>query len=57
METLDDLWMEVEDHLVPGGCEDCAAWELREHVAPGVRSTRVFHDPGCAVLAAERLGR
>ena len=55
MDTLTELFMEVEDHLVPGGCDDCAAWELREHVEPGVRRSRVFHDPGCPALATERL--
>ena len=55
MTTLTELFMEVEDHLVPGGCDDCASWELREYVAPGVRNSRVFHDPACPVLAAGRL--
>jgi len=54
--TLDDLFEEVEDLLVAGGCDVCAAWTTSELTESGGRRERVFHAPGCPVLTAMRMG-
>lgn len=34
-------------HQVPGGCEDCGAFQTLEREAVGVYVVRVFHDQSC----------
>ncbi len=37
---------------IPGGCDDCLAYQVVEKQAPGVYLNTVHHDAGCPWLAA-----
>ena len=36
---------------IPGGCDDCDAYQELEEASPGVFVNTVRHDDGCPVLA------
>ncbi len=37
-------------HRIPGGCDDCHAYQTIEQAAPGVHLLVVFHDDTCPDL-------
>lgn len=43
----------LDGSRIPGGCDQCDAYQEVEPVRPGVWVVTVHHDPGCPVLAAK----
>ena len=56
MTPLDDLMGQIEDQPIPGGCEECDAYQTVEMVKPGVHMIRVHHDDWCPALRAMKSG-
>ncbi len=52
--TVDDLLSRLAGCRMPGGCDDCNAYQEMAQLAPGVWSLGVFHDTGCPALAARK---
>ena len=52
--NLDDLFAQSEDEQIPGGCEQCDAFQTVSEVSPGVLSLTVHHDDWCPALRAKR---
>ncbi len=50
MASLDDLFSQVEDDPIPGGCERCDAYQTFESPMPGVHIVNVHHDDWCPIL-------
>jgi hypothetical protein len=48
--SLDDLFEQIEDQPIPGGCERCDAYQTVSTVAPGVHVMNVHHDEWCPFL-------
>ncbi len=55
MSGLDDLFSQIEDEPIPGGC-DSATRTRRWTMTPGVHSLTVHHDDWCPVLRATKSG-
>jgi hypothetical protein len=47
MSELDDLFGEMKDRAIPGGCPSCNAFQTVETVEPGVHVIHVNHDDWC----------
>lgn len=45
--SLDDLFGDLKDRRVPGGCDQCDAFQTFDVVSPGVHVIRVHHDDRC----------
>ena len=56
MADLDDLFSQIEDEPIPGGCDQCDAYQTVVTVAPGVHSLTVHHDDWCPFLRAREAG-
>jgi hypothetical protein len=56
MPAIDDLFDQIEDQPIPGGCDSCDAYQTVEAVVPGVHKLTVHHDEGCPVLRAMKAG-
>jgi hypothetical protein len=56
MTSFDDLFSQIEDQPIPGGCDACDAYQTVEAVAPGVHSLTVHHDDWCPFLRARKAG-
>ena len=54
--NLDDLFGQVEDQPIPGGCDRCDAFQTMEVISPGVWLMRVHHDDWCPFLRARKAG-
>lgn len=52
MTPLEVLFSQIEDQPIPGGCDQCAAYQTVVTLAPGVHSLTVHHDDWCPVLRA-----
>jgi hypothetical protein len=46
----------LEGRRIPGGCDQCDAYQTVEPIEAGVWKTTVHHDDGCPVLAAYEAG-
>jgi hypothetical protein len=42
----------LEGARIPGGCDQCDAYQMVEPVAPGVWTINVYHDDWCSFLRA-----
>lgn len=51
MSTLPDLFANLAGKRIPGGCDDCNAYQEMHQEAQGVWVLGVFHDDGCPWLA------
>ncbi|MGO8870933.1 MAG: hypothetical protein ACLQPH_05930 [Acidimicrobiales bacterium] len=56
MSPLDDLFSQLGDQQIPGGCDQCDAYQTMETVSPGVHMIRVHHDDWCPFLRAGEAG-
>jgi hypothetical protein len=56
MTDLDDLFQQIEDQPVPGGCDRCDAYQTVTEVEPGVHSLTVHHDDWCPFWRARKSG-
>jgi hypothetical protein len=54
MNPLEDLFSQIEDQPIPGGCDVCDAYQTVETLTPGVHSLTVHHDDWCPVLRARK---
>jgi hypothetical protein len=52
MSGLDDLFGELKDSAIPGGCDMCDAFQTVETVERGVHIIHVNHDDWCPVYRA-----
>lgn len=52
MGVLDDLFGQIEDQPMPGGCDQCDAYQTVVEVTPGVHSLTVHHDDWCPFFRA-----
>lgn len=52
MGALEDLFGQIEDEPIPGGCDDCDAYQTMVTLAPGVHALTVHHDDWCPALRA-----
>lgn len=52
MSPLDNLFGALEEQPIPGGCDECDAFQTVETVSPGVHLLQVHHDDRCPVLRA-----
>ena len=50
MGALDDLFGQIEDQPMPGGCDLCDAFQVLEITSPGVWEMHVTHDDWCPFL-------
>ena len=50
MSALDDLFEQIEDQPIPGGCERCDAYQTVESPGPGVHVIHVHHDDWCPLV-------
>jgi hypothetical protein len=55
-QLLDDLLGPLEGLQIPGGCDDCDAYQEVEDQGGSVWMIRVRHDPGCPELTRRRAG-
>lgn len=51
-DSLDNLAVRFAGKRVPGGCEDCDAYQTFEREADGTYAVRVHHDDTCPWLNA-----
>ncbi len=56
MSGLDDLFANLGERQIPGGCDSCDAYQTMEVVSPGVHVIRVHHDDWCPFLRAMEAG-
>jgi hypothetical protein len=49
MSELDDLFGELKDRAIPGGCDSCDAYQTVETLSPGINIIHVNHDDWCPV--------
>jgi hypothetical protein len=55
MNPLDDLFRQAEANEIPGGCDQCEAYQTVESTSPGVHMIFVHHDDLCPILQASRI--
>jgi hypothetical protein len=55
----DAVLAEFGHRRIPGGCEDCDAYQIVSRVAEGIFSLNIHHDDSCPFLLAynQRMGR
>lgn len=56
MSDLEDLFNQIEDEPIPGGCDQCDAYQTVVTLSPGVHSLTVHHDDWCPALRAMKAG-
>jgi hypothetical protein len=49
-----DFLNQLTDHRIPGGCDDCAAYQTLDRYGPGVYVLTVHHDHACPFLSEHR---
>jgi hypothetical protein len=54
MTDLDDLFTQIEDQPIPGGCPRCDAFQTVESPVPGVHILTVHHDDWCELLRSRK---
>jgi hypothetical protein len=54
MSAFDELFKKIEGESIPGGCDQCEAYQIVEELSPGVHSLNIHHDDNCPVLRASR---
>jgi hypothetical protein len=54
MSGLEDLFAQIENEPIPGGCDLCDAYQAVVTLSPGVHSLTVHHDDWCPVLRVAR---
>jgi hypothetical protein len=54
--NLEDLFGQIEDEPVPGGCDRCDAYQTLSEESAGVFVLVVHHDDHCPVLRAMKAG-
>ena len=52
MSALDNVFAELAERRIPGGCNDCDAYQRMTQAAAGLWVLGVFHDAGCPAHAA-----
>jgi hypothetical protein len=52
MTDIDDLFRKAHGKQIPGGCEDCDAYQTMDEVRPRVHMLTVHHDDDCPTLRA-----
>jgi hypothetical protein len=52
MGALEDLFEQVEDEPIRGGCDVCDAWQVMRETAPKVWVLEVVHESWCSVPKA-----
>ena len=57
MSEFDELFSRLAGEPIPGGCDQCDAYQILETLSPGVAVLNIHHDDGCAILLASRAGR
>ena len=50
--TLEDLFGQIEDEPIPGGCDRCDAYQTMSEESPGVFVLAVHHDDYCPTYRA-----
>jgi hypothetical protein len=50
--SLEDLFSQIEDEPIPGGCDRCDAFQTLDVIEDGVYVLTVHHDDWCPVLRA-----
>lgn len=48
---------EMTDHVIPGGCDDCTAFQTVEQHHPGIYVLTVHHDDSCPWLTQHQARR
>jgi hypothetical protein len=56
MSGLEDLFSQIEDEPIPGGCDQCDSYQTVKTVAPGIHSMIVHHDDWCPFLRSRKAG-
>jgi hypothetical protein len=56
MSALDDLFRKTEGRQIPGGCDQCDAYQVVETLSPGVHALNIHHEDDCPVLRASKAG-
>lgn len=51
---LAQLAAELAGYRVPGGCDDCDAWQTLTNEGPGIYRLTVHHDSTCPAWRAKR---
>jgi hypothetical protein len=54
MGVLEDLFGQIEDEPIQGGCDRCDAYQILREESPGVYVLQVHHDDWCPVLRATK---
>jgi hypothetical protein len=54
MSAFDELFAKVEGDRIPGGCDQCDAYQVLEQLSPGVHALNIHHDDDCPILRASR---
>jgi hypothetical protein len=54
MNAFDDLFSQIEDQPIAGGCDQCDAYQTMAVESPGVYVLVVHHDDWCPVLRARK---
>lgn len=57
MSAIVDIFRQLEGQEIPGGCNDCDAFQKVITDEEPVYTIRVFHDDTCPWLKARREGR
>ncbi len=52
MSAFEDMFEQIEEQPVPGGCEICDAYQTFESVRPGFTIINVCHDDWCPIIRA-----
>ena len=55
MNPVDDLFSQIEAEQIPGGCDQCDAYQTFEETSSGVHMIFVHHDDLCPILQASRV--
>jgi hypothetical protein len=47
MSDLDDIFGELHDRAIRGGCDSCSAFQTVETLEPGIHVIHINHDDWC----------
>ena len=54
MSDLDDIFSQIENQQIEGGCDMCDAYQIVETLEPGIHVIHIHHDDDCPILLASR---
>ncbi len=54
--SMGDLFSQVEDQPIPGGCDACNAFQTVTTIDTGIHSLTVHHDDWCPLLRSRYAG-